>query len=216
MGFLVSRYKLARNGKPMNNNSRATLLGFVTKLLNTRKNIKIGAHFQADALPKITVDPKSQLIIGEGVIFRKDVEIRVHNEAKLEIGNDIRIDRGVRLLAANKSMVIIGEGSRIGCYSVFNGGDQIRIGKKCLISGFVFLQTSMHRHKKGKFIQDQGYDHDPIELGDDVWLGVHSVVLPGCSIGSGAIVGSNSVVTKNINADEIVVGAPARLINIRE
>ena len=48
--------------------------------------------------------------------------------------------------------------------------------EKVLISGFVYLQTSMHNHNKNGNIQDQGYKHGPIEIHDDVWLGSHVVV----------------------------------------
>ena len=42
-------------------------------------------------------------------------------------------------------------------------------------------------------------------MGDDVWLGAHSTILPGCKLGNGSIVGSNAVVTKSISSNEIVV-----------
>ena len=51
----------------------------------------------------------------------------------------------------------IGPNTAIGLHSVFNGGDDITIGKSCLISGFVYIQTSMHKHDKGQFIKKQGF-----------------------------------------------------------
>jgi acetyltransferase-like isoleucine patch superfamily enzyme len=196
--------------------NKTSLLGLVTKLLYSKSNLQIGKNLQCDSIPSIIIEPHATLFIGDNVTLRKDVEIRVHGEAKIRIDDNVRIDRGVRILAANKSTIAIEEGTRIGFYSVFNGGDSITIGKKCLISGFVYLQTSMHRHEKNKFIQEQGYDHSPVSLGDDVWLGVHAVVLPGCHVGPGAIVGSNSVVTKDVESNAIVVGSPAKVINYRE
>lgn len=191
-------------------------IAFKFRLIFQRKNIKIGRNFQCDSFPTIIVEPTAQLSIGNDVIFRKDVEIRVHGISTLIIGSNVRVDRGTRLLSSNKAKLEIGDGTRIGLLSVFNGGDNITVGKKCLISGFVYLQTSMHRHGVDKSIQDQGYDHAPIVLGDDVWLGAHAVVLPGCEIGYGAIVGSNSVVTKSVNANTIVAGAPAKPLRSRD
>ena len=109
----------------------------------SNKNLKIGKNFQCDTLPKTLINNGSTVEIGDHVVFRRNVEIRAHNGALLKIGNDCRIDRGVRLLANNKSKLELDNGVRVGLYSVFNGGDSIFIGENTLISGFVYLQTSM-------------------------------------------------------------------------
>lgn len=196
--------------------NKAIFLGKLTRFFSSAPNVVIGKNFITDTIPDIIVEPHSRLIIGNDVIIRQHVELRVHGNSTLHIENNVRIDRGVRILANNQATITIQEGTRIGLYSVFNGGDSISIGRKCLISGHVYLQTSMHRHEKGTFIQNQGYDHGPIILEDDVWLGAHVLVLPGCTLGSGAIVGSNSVVTKHVEANTIVAGSPAKFLKERE
>ena len=52
-------------------------------------------------------------------------------------------------------------------------------------------------------IKDQGFEGAPITIEDDVWLGTHVVVLPGVTIGRGAIVSAGSVVNRDIPAWEI-------------
>lgn len=52
----------------------------------------------------------------------------------------------------------------------------------------------------------------PVVIEDDVWLGAHVVVLPGVTIGAGAIVGAGSVVTKDVPPDVVVGGVPARVL----
>ena len=53
---------------------------------------------------------------------------------------------------------------------------------------------------------------DPVRIEDGAWLGVRSIVLPGVTIGRGAVVGAGAVVTVSVAADTIVAGVPARLV----
>lgn len=164
----------------------------------------------------MNIEPNAQLTIGDDVELRRDIEIRAHNQSSISIGSRSRIDRGVRILAANNSKVQIDPEVRIGLYTVLNGGDSITVGAKSLISGFVYLQTSMHRFESPtESISSQGFHHSPVILGRDVWLGAHVVVMPGVEIGDSAIVGSNAVVTSSVTARSIMAGVPAKPISQR-
>ncbi len=196
---------------------RPRLFGGVTRMVYDGPNVRIGRNLRCDGIPRCLIDATAELVIEDDVELRSGVELRVHGGARLVIEQGARIDRGARILAANVAEVRIGTGSRIGLYSVLNGGDSIVIGEKVLVSGFVYLQTSMHRHtRKDVAIRDQGYEHGPVRLGPGAWLGAHVVVLPGVTIGEGAIVGSNAVVTRDVDAGETVAGVPARAIVIRD
>jgi len=187
------------------------LSGILTEVLYGAANVSIGRGFRADGVPRCLLDKSARLLIGDHVEFRSGVEIRAHGTSRITIGNGVRIDRGVRILAANEAEIRIEDGSRIGLYSVFNGGDSITVGKNCLVSGFVYLQTSMHRFsEQGIPIRNQGYDHAPIMIGHGAWLAAHVVVMPGVVVGDGAIIGSNAVVTANVDPGCVVGGVPAR------
>lgn len=172
--------------------------------------ISIGSRFRLGGWPAVQVTDGAHISIGDDVEIRANVEIRAHKGARIEIGNTVRIDRGVRLLATNGATLSIRNGARIGIGTVINGGDDVDIGEGALVSGYVYLQTSMHRHAAGASIQSQGFDHAPVVLGTDAWLGTHVVVLPGVTIGAAAVVGSNAVVTKSVPAGQIVAGVPAK------
>lgn len=196
---------------------RPFLLGWLTKIIYAESNISIGKNFRCDSVPRILIDKKCSLTIGQNVEFRRNLEIRVHGNAQIKIGNDIRIDRGVRILAANNSMIDIQNRTRIGLYSVLNGGDSITIGENVLISGFVYLQTSSHQFStRDKAIRDQGFTHASISIKNEAWLGTHVVVMSGITIGQGAIIGSNAVVTKDVQAFDIMAGVPAKKLNSRK
>lgn len=101
----------------------------------------------------------------------------------------------------------------------------LHIGNYCSIgSGCRFLLSSDHRTdtistypfkiKKFGYPGEAGSKGD-IVLNDDVWMGVNSVVMSGVTIGQGAIVGADSVVTKDVPPYAIVCGVPAKVIKYR-
>lgn len=87
---------------------------------------------------------------------------------------------------------------------------EIEIGNNCLIGPNVGIYTTGHdiqpedRYKSG-FARK-------ITIGDDVWIGGHSCIMPGVSIGDGAVVAAGSVVTKDVAPRTVVGGNPAKLI----
>ncbi|MBK1649873.1 acyltransferase [Rhabdochromatium marinum] len=198
-----------RQGKPK-------LWASLFRLIYGAHNVRIGHNFRCDGMPRCLVDSSAELIIGDDVEFRSGVEVRVHGSAQVLIEDGSRIDRGVRILASNCAVVRIGAGTRIGLYSVLNGGDSIDLGRKCLVSGFVYLQTSMHRFTSLEApICDQGYDHGSIQIGDGAWLAAHVVIMPGCTVGPDAVIGSNAVVVHNVDPASVVAGIPARKLHDR-
>lgn len=102
--------------------------------------------------------------------------------------------------------------------------DRLKIGKYCSIaSGSVFLLGGNHTHRtdwitvypfKGtsqKTYQSKG---DTI-IGNDVWIGMEAMIMPGVKIGDGAVVGARSLVTKDIPPYTVVGGNPAKVIKKR-
>lgn len=189
--------------------------GWIFKLLYSNSKIKVGKNFTCDKIPDLFMTENGTLTIGDNVFMRRHADIRVHKNAKIIIGNNVKFDKGVRLLATNDATIQLGDGMGIGLHSVLNGGDSIILGKKVMLSGFVYLQTSMHKFEKGIPVRDQGFNHAPVILEDDVWLGSHVVVLPGVTIGKGSVVGSNAVVNKSIEAGVVVGGIPATFLKER-
>lgn len=196
--------------------TRPIFLGWLFKFLFSSNNLKIGKNFQCDTFPKLLLDKSASMRLGNNVTFRRNVELRAHGTSRLTIGDNCRIDRGVRILSANEASIDLEEGVRIGLYSVFNGGDSIFVGKESLISGFVYLQTSMHNYKGSGNIQSQGYSHASIYLGQDSWLGTHAVIFPGVRLESKCIVGSSSVVMNSFPENSVLAGIPAKILKNRE
>lgn len=85
---------------------------------------------------------------------------------------------------------------------------EICIGKNCLIGPDVGIYTAGHQlHPEDRTLTCTA---TPISIGDDVWIGGHSTILPGVSIGDGAVVAAGSVVTKDVKSRTMVAGNPAK------
>lgn len=102
----------------------------------------------------------------------------------------------------------------------------ISIGNFCSIARNVTMQEYNHNPKKistyfiGKNVfsevwKDEQISKAGIEVGHDVWIGTHCVLLSGAKIGNGAIIAANSVVTGEIPAYAIAAGSPAKVIKYR-
>jgi acetyltransferase-like isoleucine patch superfamily enzyme/coenzyme F420-reducing hydrogenase beta subunit len=99
------------------------------------------------------------------------------------------------------------EGAHITC------GSYIKIGKNAHIAKDVVI-----RDLDGHYIEESTYiTSKPIIIGDNVWIGYRAMILKGVTIGDGAIIAADAVVTKNIPSHSIAAGNPARIIkqNIR-
>ncbi len=110
------------------------------------------------------------------------------------------------------------------------GSSKLAIGKYCSIADHVILVLANHRTDfvttypffSLSFLWPEalplGSDHaapGPLVIGSDVWLGVRSLVLPGVSIGDGAIIAAGAVVTRDVPPYAIVAGCPATIIRHR-
>jgi len=67
----------------------------------------------------------------------------------------------------------------------------------------------------GEGVEQDISSKGPIRIGHDVWIGAGAVLLSGVSIGNGAVIGANAVVTKNFPPYSILGGVPAKLIGFR-
>jgi maltose O-acetyltransferase len=85
----------------------------------------------------------------------------------------------------------------------------ITIGEDCQIGPGVQLLTPTHPLEPGPR-RDKLEAARPITIGDNVWIGGGAVVLPGVTIGDNSVIGAGAVVTKDVPADVVAVGNPAR------
>lgn len=158
----------------------------------------------------------------------------VADEGKLSIGTngygiDPRVDR-CRIYIKNGELYSYGNTSimkgailvinngklSIGCVTDINTNteifcsEKISIGNRCLISrGVVIRDTDAHKYGYGE--KDPYYKTSEVEIGDDVWMGQNSMIMPGVKVGNGSVVAAGAVVTKNVPKKCLVAGVPASI-----
>ena len=156
------------------------------------------------------------LVIGDDVTLGGKVYIRMRKNGKIILADNVRTGTEVWLVAANDKTFEICKNAILGSYSIFNGGHGLKIGAHCIFAAFVYVNTSDHPFKRGELIQKQGFFGAPIQIGEDVWLGGHTFINKGVTIGDGSVIGAGAIVTNDIPAYKIAVGNPARVIKDRE
>ena len=141
------------------------------------------------------LEPRRRLTAGPG--------LRMSPTASLRNGERITLGRGVHV--GERCYLWAGEAT-----------GRIRIGDDVLLAPEVFITASNYGTVAGRPVMAQPKREADVVVGDDVWLGTRVVVLPGVTVGDGAIVGAGSVVTKDVPPGAIAVGVPARVVAWRE
>jgi len=153
---------------------------------------------------------------GKDCVIKSSVDFNLTDNAYLELGNNVIIqDYAWFPLTKPNPKVIIGDDVVIGRYNIIGGKNLIQIGDHCRFGSFVQVLDTGHGFKKDVLIKDQDAIIGKTIIGKDVWIGVGAKILMGVTIGDGAVIGANAVVTKDIPSNAIAVGVPAEVIKYR-
>lgn len=131
--------------------------------------------------------------------------------AEVHVGNNVLLERKVRFSVADNARIFIGDDTYVSDYTHLLAVKEIRIGKGCSISwNVLFMDTSSH--PLGVSGEVPTTRIGPIIVQDHVWIGCRAVILKGVTIGEGAIIANNAIVTKDVPPRTMVAGNPARVI----
>jgi len=129
-------------------------------------------------------------------------------------GQKVNIEHGAYF--GDGSLVDIGDRSGLGVDCQIYG--RVTLGRDVMMGPEVILLTRNHGFARIDLpMMDQpDSEEKPIVIGDDVWIGTRAILLPGVTIGQGAIVGAGAVVTSDVPPRAIVGGNPARILRHRD
>jgi len=177
----------------------STRMSYISLLL---KKVKLGNECKFYGVPVVVRAYNSEISIGSKCTFRSD--------------------KSSNLIGLNRKCIIstFGEKTKIniGSNSGFSGtvigaANSITIGNNVL-SGANVLITDFDWHPIDPTIRhtSDGILSAPITIGNNVWLGINTVVLKGVTIGENTVIGANSLVVKDIPANVIAAGNPCNVI----
>ncbi|MFJ2778307.1 acyltransferase [Kitasatospora sp. NPDC087315] len=170
-------------------------------------HLELGAGAQVGVGGRWLVADSARLGAGSVVDAGSDVVCR-----ELAVGQGTYLGQRLRIGAGatmeERSIVRIGDGCQIAPDVTLNCTEPVLIGHQVGISAEVAVFT--HGYHAGHPVRDgHGASFAGVELGDAVWLGFRSVVLPGVRVGEGTVVAASATVTRTLPAGVLAAGVPA-------
>ena len=113
-----------------------------------------------------------------------------------------------RIEIGKGGLLKIGKNTRIGHMVFIEGNNSIIIGENCVLSSNVYISTTDYNWKHTGTVGFKASESPSksVVIGDNVFIGINSVILPGVTIESNSVIGANSVVTRNVKGGSIVYG----------
>jgi acetyltransferase-like isoleucine patch superfamily enzyme len=143
-------------------------------------------------------------------------ELEVGRKGTLELGRWSWIGHGSKI-RSHEGTVSIGAKTVLGQECTISSFQHVSIGRECVIADRVMLIDFDHGMVEvERPIRLQGIYKRDVHVGNNVWIGYGACILRGVIVGDNAVIGTNAVVTKDVPANAVVGGVPARIIRMRK
>jgi acetyltransferase-like isoleucine patch superfamily enzyme len=153
----------------------------------------------------------------EGICFVcPNVTLEIGRHATLRIGRWAWIGHGSKI-RVHEGEVSIGAKTVIGQDCTISAYQHVSIGRECIIADRVMLIDFDHGVTEvERPIRLQGIYKRDVRVGHNVWIGYGACILRGVAVGDNSVIGTSSVVTKDVPENAVIAGTPARVIRMRE
>jgi acetyltransferase-like isoleucine patch superfamily enzyme len=158
------------------------------------KSLYFYLRYRCFVSPQCSIQLSDKISFGRGTVVKPYV-VMVNHSGRIAIGANCAISSFNHISTGDQDLII---------------GDNVRIAANVTILG-----ADRNVRRRDALIVEQGRTHKPTRIGDDVLIGAGAVILPGCTIETGAVIGAGSVVNRDVAAYAIVGGVPARVIGER-
>ena len=153
----------------------------------------------------------------DGIAFiGPQVRIQIGRQARVRLGRWSWIGRGTKI-RCHEGEVQIGAKTVMGEDCTISAYQHVSIGEQCIIADRVMLIDFDHAVTEvERPIRVQGIYKRDVRVGNNVWIGYGAQILRGVTVGDNAIIGATAVVSKDVPANAVVAGVPARVIRMRD
>jgi acetyltransferase-like isoleucine patch superfamily enzyme len=159
--------------------------------------LKLWSRHRPRSLPLFFLGPRSEVVIASNIDFTAGARVRFLGDfsgrfyGSTSFGHDVKVGRGATIAVHSR----------------------LEIGDNCLLGAYSSIHDEAHVYGSTPDpIDDRGLTASPIVIGDNVWVGTKATILQGVTIGDNAVIGANAVVTRDVPANSIAAGAPARVV----
>jgi acetyltransferase-like isoleucine patch superfamily enzyme len=144
------------------------------------------------------------------------VVLQIGRNARIELGRWSWIGHGTKI-RCHEGVVSIGAKTVMGQECTISAFQNVTIGRECVIADRVMLIDFDHGMVEvERPVRLQGIYKRDVKVGNNVWIGYGACILRGVTVGDNAVIGTGAVVTKDVPANAVVAGVPARVIRMRE
>jgi acetyltransferase-like isoleucine patch superfamily enzyme len=162
------------------------------------------------------LNPVGRRLVLDGMVFLgPDVKLQVGRHARIRFGRWTWIGDGTKI-RCHEGEVRIGDKTVLGQECTISAYQHVSIGEQCILADRVMLIDFDHNVADvERPIRVQGIYKQDVRVGSNVWIGYGAQILRGVTVGDNAIIGASAVVTRDVPANAVVAGVPARIIRMR-
>jgi acetyltransferase-like isoleucine patch superfamily enzyme len=152
-----------------------------------------------------------------GMVFLgRKLAIEIGRRGEVRFGRFVWIGDGTKI-RCHEGLVEIGDKTVIGQECTISAYQRVKIGAECVIADrAMFIDFDHGVVDVERPIRVQGIYKRDVVIGSNVWVGYGACFLRGVRVGDNSIIGTNAVVTKDVPANAVVAGIPARIVRMRD
>jgi maltose O-acetyltransferase len=185
------------------------------KLQSGIHNPKKALIYLASVVKALYYRVKYQFILGKAAFgrgVRIEGQLRIKGPGKVIIGDYVICAGTVTPYThGDRAIIVIGDnvflnGTR------FGAARRIAVGSNCILADCRIMDTDFHSLRKDRWSKEAPVGTSPVQIGNNVWIAAQAAVLKGVTIGENTVVGFGAVVTKDLAANVVAAGNPARVL----
>jgi acetyltransferase-like isoleucine patch superfamily enzyme len=184
-------------GQGLRLHKRLRISGRGTVVLGRDLEVRTGSRL-------LPAHPDARIEVGSGMRFRN---VTITGPGTVRMGDGVRMSQPKISTQNTDAVVTIGERTLVG-RSVMDCSLSITIGRMGLIAGGILDADYHHTSKRRR--RGERPPPRPVRIGDNVWVAPESVILKGVTVGDNSVIGLGAIVSRDVPADRIWAGNPAK------